>query len=180
MNNDDQSTAPDLPAAREAWRMVLVLSSRLGAELDRAAAEAGTLPGAWFDVLAVLASDPARRARLGDLAEAVLLTRAGLSRLLDRIEAAGYLRREPCEHDRRGSYAVLTDAGAEAVRRSWPTLRRTIDERFARHLPAGAAAELIAALRPVLEANGWLPEARPVELTVGGKGRIGAGAAPDG
>ena len=152
--------------SREAWRMMLILSSRLGGALDRAAADAGTLPGTWFDLLAVLESDPDHRARLGDLAEAVLLTRAGLSRLLDRIEAAGLLRREPCAADRRGAWAVLTDAGAEAVRRSLPVMFRTVDERLGRHLPAGAADSLTRTLRGVLAANDWLPELRPVELTV--------------
>ena len=109
--------------------------------------------------------------RLGDLAEAVLLTRAGLSRLVDRAEAAGLLRREACPEDKRGAFAVLTDAGAAALRATWPVYMGVVDARFARALPDPAAAA--DALRAVLSANQWLPDQRPVQLTVtrGGRSR---------
>ena len=152
-------------AAREAWRMLLVVHARMNAALEREAAERGTLPPAWFDVLVVLASAPDRRARLRDLAEAVLLTRAGLSRLIDRIEAAGLLRREQCPEDGRGLFAALTDEGAAALRRAWPAYFAAVDDRLADALGDDAAA-VAAALRRVAAANDWLPELRPVTLTV--------------
>lgn len=144
----------------------MVLDARMTAAMDRAAADAGTLPLAWFEVLVALDTTPGHRVRLRDLAEAVLLTRAGLSRLVDRIEAAGYLRRERCERDRRGSFAVLTAAGAAALAAALPTHWRTIDDRFARHLSPDQVKAITAALRGVLAANDWLPELRPVPLTV--------------
>ena len=150
---------------REAWRMMLVVHARMNAAQERDAAAEGTLPPTWFDVLVVLDSTPGHRARLRDLAEAVLLTRAGLSRLLDRIEAAGLLRREACPEDARGIYAALTDAGAAAVRETWPAHFRAIDRRMAEALGSDAAT-VAAALRRVAAANDWLPELRPVELRV--------------
>ena len=117
-------------------------------------------------MLVALDTTPGHRVRLRDLAEAVLLTRAGLSRLVDRIEAAGHLRRERCEGDRRGSFAVLTAAGAAALAAALPTHWRTIDARFARHLSPEQVRAVTEALRGVLAAKDWLPELRPVPLTV--------------
>ena len=156
---------------REAWRLLLVVHARMTAELERRAAAAGALPGAWFDLLVVLDSSPHRRARLGDLAEAVLLTRAGLSRLIDRVEAAGYLRREPCPDDGRGMFATLTEAGAAAVRASWPVHLRAADELVGEPLGEDAA-DVADCLRRVAAANDWLPELRPVTLTVPARRRL--------
>ena len=161
--------------------MMLIVHARLNEALGRDAAAGGTLPPTWFDVLIVLDSTPGHRARLRDLAEAVLLTRAGLSRLLDRIEAAGLLRREACEGDARGTYAALTDAGSAALRETWPAHFRAIDERLADALGPDAAT-VAAALKRVAAANDWLPDLRPVQLTVpprrrakGGKSTSGRG-----
>ena len=161
------------PIAREAWRLVMVLSARVSAHMEQAAAEAGTVPLTWFEVLATLGRTPGRRMRLRDLADAVLLTRAGLTRVLDRIEAEGLIRREKCPADGRGSEAVLTDAGLTALGQAWPVNIRVMRERFAAHLPPGAATAVVDALRPVLLANDWLPEARPVTITVRPRGGDG-------
>ena len=158
------------PAAPEAWRLVLLLYHRLAAQLEQDAAAAGAVPLTWFDVLAAVDAAPGRRVRLRDLADAVLLTRAGLTRVLDRVEAEGLVRRESCPSDGRGSEAVLTDAGRDALQRSRPVYRRTLQDRFAAHLPPAAAAALADALRPVLLANDWLPDQRPVSVTVRGRG----------
>jgi DNA-binding MarR family transcriptional regulator len=53
-----------------------------------------------------------------------------MSRLVDRIEAAGMLRREPVPGDRRGAYAVITDEGVELLRRMWPVYARGIRALF--------------------------------------------------
>jgi DNA-binding MarR family transcriptional regulator len=157
-----------LPFAREAWRLMLIAQARMTAELESAAAATGTLPPTWFDVLVSLEASPHRRLRLGDLADAVLLTRAGLSRLLDRVEAAGYLRREACAEDGRGMFAAITDAGRAAVRAAWPTYFKHVDNRLGKVL--GDDAEVfLGLLRRVAEANDWLPELRPVTLGLPGK-----------
>ncbi len=151
-------------AVGEAWRGVLVVHVQMRAVIERAAGDAGVLPVAWFDLLVTLDGTPGGRVRLGDLAEVVLLTRAGLSRLVDRVEAAGLLRREACPSDKRGAFAALTPAGAAAVRRAWPVYRRAIMDHFGRHLPDPAA--IAAGLTAVMVANGWASGQRPVQLTV--------------
>ncbi len=155
--------------------MVMVLTARMSAHLEQAAAAAGTVPPTWFDVLATLASAPGRRMRLRDLADVVLLTRPGLTRVVDRLEADGLVRREACPADGRGSDAVLTDAGLAAVRQARPVNIRVLRERFVAHLPPAVAASVVEALRPVLLANDWLPEARPVTITVRRRGDQGTG-----
>ena len=94
------------------WREFLeahaIVVGALEAELD---AERD-LPLAWYDVLVSLAEAPERRLRMQDLAGRVLFSRSGLTRLLDRMVSAGLVRRERCDDDRRGTFAVLTAAGS--------------------------------------------------------------------
>lgn len=148
---------------------VLRLSARMVDDLDRATAAAGVLPPAWVDLLSKLGAAPGRRMRMCELAEATLLTRGGVTRLATRVEADGLLRREAVEADGRGAYAVLTDAGAAALRRAWPTYQQAVVDRLAAHLTADQAAAAADALRAVLDGNGWAathsatgPAAHPV------------------
>ena len=67
---------------------------------------------------------------MGELAQAVTLSRRGLTKLVDRIEAAGFLRREACATDRRGYDAVLTADGHALLRRMWPVYARALQESF--------------------------------------------------
>jgi DNA-binding MarR family transcriptional regulator len=96
-----------------------------------------------------------------------------LTRLVDRIEERGLLRRERSGEDRRGTYAVLTDAGREAMRKSWPVYQREIESRFADHLTTAQAQAIRDGLLKVLGANGGLPrsdepatESEPVQVNV--------------
>jgi DNA-binding MarR family transcriptional regulator len=68
---------------------------------------------------------------MGELANEVTLTRTGLTRLVDRIEGQGLLRREPVPEDRRGAYVAITPAGTELLRSMWPVYERVLDETFA-------------------------------------------------
>jgi len=95
-------------------------------------AEGFSLP--WYDVLIQLAHAPGNRLRMQDLADAVVVTRSGLSRLIDRMESAGLVEREPVEDDRRGSYAVLLEAGRTTYDRLAAEHHRKIDERFTSRL----------------------------------------------
>jgi DNA-binding MarR family transcriptional regulator len=88
----------------------------------------------WYDVLLTLERSPDHRLRLNELADRVLISRSGLTRLIDRIEAAGFLRRERSVQDRRGAYAVLTPEGAAALGKAWPVYERLIDEYFGQRM----------------------------------------------
>lgn len=83
------------------------LERRLGADLE---ARCG-LPHAWFEVLVRLSRSEHGRLTMSTLAEQVTLTTGGVTRLVDRMEAAGYVARLPCTTDRRVAYAVITDSG---------------------------------------------------------------------
>ena len=83
------------------------LERRLGADLE---ARVG-LPHAWFEVLVRLSRSEHGQLTMGALAEQVTLTTGGVTRLVDRMEAAGLVERVPCRTDRRVSYAGITAAG---------------------------------------------------------------------
>ena len=104
----------------EVWRSFLRAHSQVVRRLERdLTAEAG-LPLAWYDVLLQLAEAPDRRLRMAELADSVLLSRSGLTRLVDRLQAAGLVVREPFPGDARGMYTVLTPTGLDRLRRAAP------------------------------------------------------------
>jgi len=74
------------------------------------------MPIASYDVLVQLAEAPDHRLRMTDLAERVLLSRSGLTRMIDRLERDELVRREPVPGDARGMYAALTSAGVDRLR----------------------------------------------------------------
>lgn len=135
-----------------AWRTLLTVHAELTERIDAALRDADAIPLRWYDALLCVYEAPERRIRLGELARVALLSRSGLSRLVDRLEAAGLLRREACDDDGRGAYAVLTEAGLEALRTAWRTYGREIDRLFGRHLDPEEAERLTRNLRRMLDA----------------------------
>ncbi len=129
-----------------AWRALLNAHAAAVAAIERELAADDLVPLTWYDVLVALWEAPGRRLRLNELARAVVLSRSGLTRLVDRLERAGLLSREPCPEDRRGAFAVLTREGEAALRRAWPVYARGIDRHFGRFLDDGEAPVVAAAL----------------------------------
>jgi DNA-binding MarR family transcriptional regulator len=117
-----------------AWRSFLTVHAALTDQIERELVKAEVLPLSWYDVLLALAEAPNRQLRMNELAAAIVLSRSGLTRLVDRLEAAGLLCRQPTPNDRRGLYAVLTADGLEALRKTWPVYAKGITEHFARYL----------------------------------------------
>jgi DNA-binding MarR family transcriptional regulator len=102
------------------WRSFLRAHSGVLRELERElAAEAG-MPLGWYDVLLQLVEAPERRLRMAELADRVLLSRSGLTRLIDRLQAEGLVRREPSPDDARGTFTVLTPEGYARLRTAAP------------------------------------------------------------
>src|SRR5437764_12131075 len=99
-----------------AWRALLTshaaLVRRLSAELE----EEKGLPLAWYEVLLFLSSAPDGRMRMGELADSLLLTPSGVTRLLDRMESDGLVARQRCPRDRRRRHPVLTPAARAPLR----------------------------------------------------------------
>jgi DNA-binding MarR family transcriptional regulator len=120
-------------------------------------AETG-LPLGWYEVLLHLRRAEGRRLRMQELAANVLLTPSGLTRVVDRMEAEGLVRRDACPGDRRGSYAVLTKDGASRLRRASPIHLRGVEEHFSRHLTDREATVLRTALAKVAGRDGCSAE----------------------
>ena len=132
------------------WPLFLSAHAVLVETVEARLAASGQPPLAWYDVLWALARAPRERARMSELAESVVLSRSNLTRLVDRLEEAGFVARERSEADRRGAYAVLTAAGREMRKRMWPTYQAAIRELFESHLSEAEAAVLGTVLRRVL------------------------------
>ena len=88
-----------------------------------------------------------------ELAERVVLSRSGLTRLVDRLEAEGLLTRDRSGTDRRGAYAVITEQGIAAMRQAWPVYARGIIKYFAQWLTREEAQLLGSALGRILQAS---------------------------
>lgn len=136
----------------EVWRRFLVAHAALVDVLERELQEAHDLPLAWYDVLVQLNRAGGRR-RMSDLARSVLISRSGLTRLVDRMVDAGLVRREPSRCDRRGFEAVLTEDGRATLRKASPTHRRGIDQHFRRHLTPQERNAMASALTKVVGAS---------------------------
>jgi DNA-binding MarR family transcriptional regulator len=128
------------------WRALLNAHARVIQRVERDLQAEGLPPLSWYDVLWPLYRAPGRRLRISELADQVVLSRTGMVRLLDRIEAAGLVRREPVPEDRRGTYAVVTGDGVEMLRKMWPVYARGIDALF--FAPVG---DDVAVVRDALE-----------------------------
>jgi DNA-binding MarR family transcriptional regulator len=98
-----------------AWRGLLRAHAGLVKALDAELERAHGLGLSSFEVLLRLDAAPERRMRMCDLAESVLLSRSGLTRLVDRLERDHFVARDSCPQDARGSFAVLTESGAQIV-----------------------------------------------------------------
>jgi DNA-binding MarR family transcriptional regulator len=115
------------------WRAFLRAHSTMLRHISRDLEGAGLPPLAWYDVLATLQESPDQQLRQVEIAEQVLLSNSGLSRLIDRIEEKGLVERVSCPSDRRAFFVCLTDAGREMLEEMWPVYARGIAEDF---LPA--------------------------------------------
>jgi DNA-binding MarR family transcriptional regulator len=129
-----------------AWRAVLNVHASVVDRVEQALAEADLPPLAWYDVLWAVRRVPERRIRMAELADSLTLSRGGLTKLADRLEAGGLLRRERAEDDGRGLYAVLTEAGDETLRRMWPVYSRVLRATFVDALTADEAAVIATGL----------------------------------
>jgi DNA-binding MarR family transcriptional regulator len=117
-----------------AWSAVFEAQQRTLRQIDADLEAAGVGSLLDYDVLYMLYLAPERRRRLSELADGALISRSGLTRLVDRLESRGWLKRESCPDDRRGLFAVLTDAGLEEMRRIWEVYSRGIATYFAAHI----------------------------------------------
>jgi DNA-binding MarR family transcriptional regulator len=134
------------------WPLFLTAHAVLVGHIETRLMQAGLPPLAWYDVLWGLERAPEQRLRMSELANKVVLSRSNLTRLVDRLEDAGLVERQPSDEDRRGAYAVLTESG-KAVRRSmWPVYAQGIKDLFESQLAEEEATVMGATLRRLLAA----------------------------
>src|SRR5262252_10113988 len=106
-----------------AWRTFLHSHSLVVSRVERRLEASLGLPFTWYDVLFQLSEAPDGRLRMHELAEAVLLSRSGLTRSVDRIESAGLVTRQAIPGDRRSTHVVITDAGRQKLAAAFPVVR---------------------------------------------------------
>lgn len=134
-----------------AWRLFLEAHARVVNRLESELREEAGMPLTWYDVLVQLSEAPEHRLRMQELARRVLISKSGLTRLVDRLCAAGYLEREQDPEDGRGTLAVMTDAGARALRRAAPFHLAGIERAFSSRLTAKDTDAVAAAMQRVLD-----------------------------
>jgi len=134
-----------------AWRGFIGAHARVLANLARELQAEESLPLTWYDVLVQLSEADGRRLRMQELADRVLLSQSGLTRLVDRMEEAGLVERMRCPEDGRGLNAQLTEAGLATLRRTYPTHLRGVRTWFSDLLTDEEAATLARALARITE-----------------------------
>jgi len=112
------------------WRAFLLAHARVSRRLDEELRLEHDLSIAEYDTLLTLALAPGRRMRMGPLAERVILSKSGVTRLIDRLVGDELVERSACLADARGAEAVLTDRGLARLREASPTHLRGISEHF--------------------------------------------------
>lgn len=130
------------------WRLyfesALALTDVLDAELEHAVG----IPLRWYDVLVHLEESP-EGIPMNALAERILYSKSGFTRVVDRMDEAGLVRRVRPAHDRRSILVVLTDKGAETMKRARRHHRDGIERHFSRHLTDSDVKALTRALEKV-------------------------------
>ncbi|HEX3875193.1 MAG TPA: MarR family transcriptional regulator [Solirubrobacteraceae bacterium] len=121
------------PRELGAWRGLLRVHASLVKALDAELEQTHRLQLTSYEVLLYLDGEPDGRMRMCDLAESVLLSRSGLTRLIDRLEREGLVARHSCQQDARGAYAGLTEAGREKLATVRPTHLAGVRAHFLAH-----------------------------------------------
>jgi DNA-binding MarR family transcriptional regulator len=135
-----------------AWGAFLTAHAALEPILNRELEAACGLPLRWFDVLTQLHLTPHKRLSMTELASAVLLSKSGLTRLVDRIEEAGLVQRASAPGDRRSLLIVLTPSGEKTLKRAAPIHEDGIRRHFGAYIRDDEAAAVEAALARIAAA----------------------------
>ena len=128
------------------WARLVKAQQIALASIEDALKSAGLPPLAWYDALLELERAGERGLRPGELQHELLLAQYNLSRLIDRLEHAGYVRRSPCENDGRGQVIAITAAGRDIRRRMWTVYGPAIQRALGTHLTSKQAEALDALL----------------------------------
>ncbi|WP_304454209.1 MarR family winged helix-turn-helix transcriptional regulator [Nocardiopsis sp. YSL2] len=134
-------------AEQHVWRGFLRMNTRIYDELERDLRERNGVSLIEYGILAHLSEAPERRMRMRVLADSVIVSKSRLSHQVARLERGGYVRREHCDDDRRGLWAVLTDEGAELLRAAAPGHAAQVRSLMFDRLSAEQVDQLAAIIR---------------------------------
>jgi DNA-binding MarR family transcriptional regulator len=138
----------------EVWRTFLQAHARLFRRLDEELREEHGLSLPEYEALMHIGRSPGRRVRMSHLAQQVLLSKSGVTRLIDRLVADGFVERSACTSDARGAEAVLTVAGLDRLRSAAGTHLRGIDRYFVSALSSDELATVARSMRSVSDRAG--------------------------
>ena len=139
------------PKEQRAWRAYIAATFLVEDAIDRQLQQDAGMPHLYYSILANLSETPERRLRMADLADRVLLSRSGLTRLIDRLQAEGLVRREPSPDDARGTFTVLTGEGMSRLRAAAPVHLAGIRRHWLAHFDDDELREIGALLRRVAD-----------------------------
>lgn len=146
-------TTPYLsPAQLAAWRAFLKAHAVITRTLERELVASHRLPLAEYDVLVQLQAAEGGALRMAQLADQVLLSRSGLTRLVERLERSGLVFRQACPSDARGYFAVITDLGRARLVEAAPAHLNSVSAHFAKPLQEGQLEALRVALEQLVSA----------------------------
>ncbi|MFF6776103.1 MarR family winged helix-turn-helix transcriptional regulator [Streptomyces sp. NPDC012637] len=148
---ETETATPWLTDAEQcAWRTYLDVNRMLMYQLEKDLQPFG-LTINDYEILVNLSESADRRLRMSDLAAATLQSKSRLSHQITRMENAGLVRRENCESDRRGLYAVLTDEGMTTMHKVAPHHVESVRKHFIDQLSPEALGDLHESLKPIAE-----------------------------
>jgi DNA-binding MarR family transcriptional regulator len=142
------------PEGLGAFAALLQVQAAVVRRLELRLEEHRLVPIGQYDVLLELNAAPGRRLRMQQLSDRVVLSRSRVSRVVDEMERAGLVHREPDPDDRRAAFAVITDDGRAALRKAAPVYLQGIEDEFLSHLTVNERRVLERSLRKVLDAHG--------------------------
>jgi DNA-binding MarR family transcriptional regulator len=141
----EQSLSTPSPARLRCWRLFFESALALLDVLDTELQDATGIPQRWYDVLVHVEESP-DGVPMNELAERILYSKSGFTRVVDRMEEAGLVRRVRPEHDRRSILVLLTEKGTETMERARLHHRDGIDRHFSQHLTDADVKALTGAL----------------------------------
>jgi DNA-binding MarR family transcriptional regulator len=150
----------ELDRADQSFGWLLFAHAKVKNALEADLLEQHDLPLIWFDLLNRLREAPEQRMRMSDLKDASLFTKSGITRLIDRIEASGFVTRVRSGNDRRGVYVAITREGNDKINEVWPDHVASIWKHYGQYLDADDMDAIETASRRIL-ANTHVPSAVP-------------------
>ena len=144
----EHSLSSPSPERLHCWRLFFESALALLDVLDTELQAAVGIPQRWYDVLVHLEESP-DGIRMNELADRILYSKSGFTRVVDRMEEAGLVRRVRPQHDRRSILVLLTDSGTETMERARLHHRDGIDRHFSQHLTDADIQALTRALQKI-------------------------------